>query len=531
MKINGYTAQIMPIPSLNGRLPPDSYYQKYIHKFSATDMAAVFIGDVTLDSLNLDNPFGRLDPTWQQRYKAALDAKDEPLQQKLLAEYEHNAIHLILIIGTLTVKQYIYNDETDGACGIITAGDLNCPNIIVGGQEIFVTRNLNVPGVYWGDYNHGELVVHGNLNVNTLVQTDYNVTVKGQHNTLMHFDEETFTEVDELIAVFDPACLMDVTEVDEPNLASYLAKASIFERLEQGKSLLITTAAETPVFPDYEFTVANLKRLCSLSIIKGNEFDFKIEDVNVSISKPHLNAEGEARGNTLYLSQDETKVFVSLSQEEKKPEGLLNKIMSKPTLVEDIFAIYRDKDDKWHNVHQEKDVASFNLIDNFWHRVLKQAAAFERQTEAEINALQDQLRQTITVAKISKYLKSPIVTKKYNDFYDDDKNGYWHGGIYFSFRQKHEQDDRIQLMKNRPHNELRLFPSVDDDDSHGYQFDITKDKQVEIRYIPHNARGSYTLQPFQLEQLKNALKFWQYFEEHFPTDNQKFVDGNWDDDA
>lgn len=531
MKINGYNVQIMPIPALNGKLPPESYYQKYLHKFSNTDMAAVFIGDVTFDNLNLDNPFGRLDPTWQQRYSDALEAKDEPLQQKLLAEYEQNAIHLILVIGTLTVKQYIYNDETDGACGIITAGDLNCPNIIVGGQEIFVTRNLNVPGVYWGDYNHGELVVHGNLNVNTLIQTDYNVTVKGQQNTRKHFDEETFTEVDDLQATIDASCLADITLVDEPNLNSHLAKASMFERLEQGKPLLIAAPTEAPVFPDYEFSVANLKRLCSLSIIKGNEFGFKIEDVNVSISKPHFNAEGEARGNTLYLSQDDTKVFVSLSQEEKKPEGLINKIMSKPTLVEDIFAIYRDQAGKWHNVHQEQDASSFNLIDNFWHRTLKQAAEFERQTEAEINALQDQLRKTITIAKIAKYLKSPIVTKKYNDFYDDGKNGYWHGSIYFSFRQNSEYTDRIQLMKNRPLNELRLFPSVDDDsDSHGYQFDITKDKQVEIRYIPHNARGSYLLEPFYLEHLKKALKTWLYFEKHFPADNQKFIDGNWEED-
>ena len=81
------------------------------------------------------------------------------------------------------MKRYVYNEETDGAAGLIMLGDLRVGNMLVGGQEVYVTGNLMVDEVVWGDYNHGDLRVLGIAIATACVETDqYSVNISGQTN-------------------------------------------------------------------------------------------------------------------------------------------------------------------------------------------------------------------------------------------------------------------------------------------------------------------------------------------------------------
>ncbi|HEX8326575.1 MAG TPA: hypothetical protein VF629_03460 [Hymenobacter sp.] len=103
-------------------------------------------------------------------------------------EVEH--VFLIVVQGDLTIEKYIYNEDTDGAAGLIVLGDLRVRNMLVGGQEIYVTGSLIVAEVFWGDYNHGDLHVVGNATSTVFVETDdYSVNIEGQSSFTHYLDQ------------------------------------------------------------------------------------------------------------------------------------------------------------------------------------------------------------------------------------------------------------------------------------------------------------------------------------------------------
>ncbi|WP_125916944.1 hypothetical protein [Hymenobacter coccineus] len=147
--------QRIPFAEIKHLLPGDAWaaWRNELNQSEFDDEPViVFESSTVLDLLNLDFPSD---------------------------ETEH--IFLILVKGNLTVKRYVYNEETDGAVGLIVLGDLRAGNMLVGGQEVYVTGDLMVDEVFWGDYNHGDLHVLGMATAKVFVETDeYSVNVTGQ---------------------------------------------------------------------------------------------------------------------------------------------------------------------------------------------------------------------------------------------------------------------------------------------------------------------------------------------------------------
>ncbi|RNL80576.1 hypothetical protein ED312_19255, partial [Sinomicrobium pectinilyticum] len=92
--------------------------------------------------------------------------------------------------------------------------NLQADNIVVGGQEIYVAGDLTVKGLFWGDYNHGDLVVTGEIAVLVFISTDYNFDHKrfeaGDRVRVAYWLwDETEDEFDreQLEALFRPECL------------------------------------------------------------------------------------------------------------------------------------------------------------------------------------------------------------------------------------------------------------------------------------------------------------------------------------
>ncbi|WP_223650369.1 hypothetical protein [Hymenobacter psoromatis] len=195
-------------------LPPDAWaaWRNDLHKgeFEA-ESVLVFENSTELEELNLDAPFD---------------------------EVEH--VFLILVKGNLTIQRFVYNEDTDGATGLIVLGDLQAATMLVGGQEIYITGNLLVSELFWGDYNHGDLRVLGNATAGVFVETDqYSVSIAqrvtiGTHLTPyredgnwrgLDADLARKLLVDELVNVEDDEIVLVRDE-------------AILSRLQAGQSLL-----------------------------------------------------------------------------------------------------------------------------------------------------------------------------------------------------------------------------------------------------------------------------------------------------
>ena len=98
-----------------------------------------------------------------------LDLDDVPATFSIVEKHEW--ISIILCLGNLTA-QNIYNRDTDGSCNLTVLGNLNCNTILVGGQQLYVEKDLIVKDCFWGDYNHGILSVSGKIKANVFLLTD-----------------------------------------------------------------------------------------------------------------------------------------------------------------------------------------------------------------------------------------------------------------------------------------------------------------------------------------------------------------------
>ena len=156
--------QRVPFAEVKHLLPSDAWaaWRNQEHAGEFDEEPVLVLGEsATIESLNLDAPFD---------------------------EVEH--VFLIIVQGDLTVEKYVYNEDTDGAAGLIVLGNLHAENMLVGGQEIYVTGDLAVKEVFWGDYNHGDLHVRGNASAEVFVETDdYSVKIGGQTRFARHLDQ------------------------------------------------------------------------------------------------------------------------------------------------------------------------------------------------------------------------------------------------------------------------------------------------------------------------------------------------------
>ena len=145
-------------------LPADAWAawrnEKHAGEFDE-ESVLLFGNSVVIEKLLLDAPFG---------------------------EFDH--VFLIVVQGNMTVEKYIYNEDTDGAAGLIVLGNLQAGNMLVGGQEIYVTGDLTVEEVFWGDYNHGDLHVCGEASATAFVETeDYSVKIEGRTHFIHYLDQ------------------------------------------------------------------------------------------------------------------------------------------------------------------------------------------------------------------------------------------------------------------------------------------------------------------------------------------------------
>lgn len=386
-------------------------------------------GDCTIDKLNLDN--------FLTTFKD--DIKDIPANIS-------KDLMLIWIEGNLTASQ-IYNADTDGATGLIVSGNLTADNIVVGGQEIFVTGDLIVKECFWGDYNHGDLKVMGNTIAKVFFATDqyhyqYNKPhIKAEHFLIDDSEDFPFAIVE---AVFIKEVLDDEDDVDLDDLYSWnvwIRRRAVLKHLENGKSIIkkeINILTEQQIleeelknipelFAPASFTdeksfqqqEENFDKIIALIQDDEPEIYFSLDNLGVTVyvTKAH-NRISDGRKIDTYIAirkNDSVEIFIWKKQLNVSDELTEKKI---PLIIS-----YRNHNgDSPKNVFENKDLLT--LIKAVWETIF----AYTKRGLY----YQQQLVKTVTADIIMKLLDLPIIQEKYNEY---DNSEFSNGNYYYMMRR------------------------------------------------------------------------------------------------
>lgn len=188
---------------------------------------------ITLQDLNLDNAWHTLD-------------FDKPDSLPGTSDGQPPFVYAIIINGNLKARN-IFNDNTDGATGLMVLGNLEAENMMVGGQEIFISGNLYVKGLFWGDYNHGNLVAKGAIAANTFLSTDYRFDQerfsRKDRVEIAHFLQDDQEQYDRgrLAALIQPDCLVHPNNQHHQlyGWKDWLVREKMIERLKEGLPVLL----------------------------------------------------------------------------------------------------------------------------------------------------------------------------------------------------------------------------------------------------------------------------------------------------
>ncbi len=202
--IENVTFSIVQVKDIVDRLPENSWLAEKSDEFA--DHTIFFHeGDIELSILRL----GEL-PEWSLGY---------------------------FIIGNVTVGRIIEASD-DSAMGLVVDGDLTVDHIRAGGNDIYVSGDLQVNGLFFGKYSHGSITVDGEHHANAFIADDYadwidNVWALSDDEC---FDDEEISEEEyegataKILEAIRPEFIIDLDDVDEPFLWSHLLDYHALEK-------------------------------------------------------------------------------------------------------------------------------------------------------------------------------------------------------------------------------------------------------------------------------------------------------------
>lgn len=474
--------EIRLFSEIKHKLPADAWARWRNERNSGefdTETVLCHHGDLTLDTLELD---------------------------ALPSDAAH--VFLILVEGNLRVTGPIYNDDTDGAPGLIVLGDLRARNAVVGGQEIYVCGNLKIEDLFWGDYNHGTLKVAGNADIPLLLDTDeYHVEIAGAQRFRRRLstldaahDPASSAGLSEPAALFPADCVID-TSGGYP----ILDRTRLLERLRAGLPVihadLLQARAQPPpipaLCPDRTPSLANLERLTQADLLlqpahaeQTPRLEFWQDDLFCRA------AAGEEKDGCIFRSMyfQRAALAVTLRYDEVRMSGGL---LRKPKTQWRSSLRWRrisGEQTSW----QDCDALPADCADLFeqgWNALLDGAAA------------QAHARTLIAPQRLRTLLALPLAAP-YDDFYDDDRNGLWLDNLYCAFRQ----EGVVRNGQPQPAL-LRVARQRSDEGNERHDFSLHRhldgSESVQIEYCPQEGKDWIDISHTAPQSLEQAVRMFE----------------------
>ncbi|SDI93004.1 hypothetical protein [Chryseobacterium jejuense] len=471
--------QYIQFKEIKHKFPKDSWlcWRNEKHGGEFDEDWVIYINhDMELQNLNLDEPFTVFNAIENQ------------------GEINKEGCFAILIEGNLTAKN-IYNYESDGSICLCVLGNLEADNIIVGGQELYITGNLTVRDCFWGNYNHGDLIIKGETKAKVFVATEgYHYDYKKERISADFFlcdEEEDDFDPTLPAGLFTEEILYTEDEADIENLFTWndwVSRSTAIKMLETNSSIIkkdiqllskedqeylelaaIPKYFEETVFNDLASFLSQLENFHKLmAIVKLHKEVYQhyvFEDYEIQL---HPDSE-DGQAHVMFTHSSGCIFFICIVENENN-----RKVLS---------AVYRENEDaSFVNVFQQGTtlyyITSLNIL---WNDVL---------TRAERGAyFYNKFLETVKPTEIISYLNLPIVQEKYNNYQDADKNNFWYEGNCFLMRR---------------HGERGLVGSID----------IGKERDAEIFDM-----RTYCFRPDQLENPEKCNLFYASSQEELTNDS------------
>ena len=195
--IDGVNFSLVQVKDILDRLPENSWLATKSDEF--LDNTIFFHeGDVELSVLRL----GEL-PTWSLGY---------------------------FIIGDVKVGRIIEATDDLAIMGLIVDGNLEADHIRAGGNEIYISGDLQVNGLFFGKHNLGTITVEGDNHANAFMSDDYSGWLESNWALTDDecFDDEQISDEEyheacvEILEAIRPEFLYEQEEADEPFLWAQL---------------------------------------------------------------------------------------------------------------------------------------------------------------------------------------------------------------------------------------------------------------------------------------------------------------------
>lgn len=445
----------------------------------------------------------------------------------------------ILVNGNLKAGN-IFNAETDGSTGLIVLGDLEADNIVVGGQEIYVTGNLTVKDLFWGDYNHGGLLVKGSIQAKVFLNTDYGVDharFRDEDNIqighlLWDDADDDYSDIDYLQQLFRPEFLLTPDEMDDDEIWSWkcwLDTTDIFIALAQASPILLdnieaadNTPAEIPFyFKDEEVSEENLRHFADSKVLTGWEpkvgDELYIQYWTGDIYKRVFMIHGQPDSILAYFQSGESFACMLYLAEQKSLLGALSG--KKKYTVSAAYKIIEDGDnDNWKPLDESADQRYKDFLQENWRILLREYS--------EMIWLQAAFFSQITREKFEEIMNLPLAQYHGKKYYsDDDDASLYIRGAQWQFRvedKDEEQCARISLVQ-------QLADDEDGEEVYDfYHIDLVEAMDGSVKPILYTQDSDgyeaevYEVPACNLPKFRKVLKHFTLLEKNIFKMNQRF---------
>jgi cell wall assembly regulator SMI1 len=554
--------QLVPFDAVKHFISEDSWIIKKQETGDYQYQNVLFIdGDWSIENIDLANPFNGIN--------------DNDNQIKLYNE----TASFFIINGNLKAKN-IYSSNDDGTFGLIVTGSAEAENMVVGGSDIIIRKDLKIRDLFWGHYNHGSLTVDGIVSARVFISSDEYCfdyiprkmevemyledpeleedkekmvkladTMFAFH--LLEFDiydiyEEDFEDINSWTDIVNRDKVINVLKFANPHqtlvLKSEFTESTNF--IEEEEDIIPKLFHDTTFKNKESFDLqhANFEQLMSYFRNQENRtFNFKIPEINADI---------------LITRADDNKVTLSDGTKEKLQDIIIVTITKSNAYFSagDEFMIWKQKEEtgfktlfkkpKYDYTNKDGKSMFVFLLRDPDKTVYKYRIAFEMCKVEALQKIWDLVLETIEKgvyfknkfesdvknAAISSLLQLPMILEKYPNSWSDSNQCPWFGNTCYSFCQgSSDLIPTISIIKeidniNNDFDAKTFFFRFNGNGLNatlGYlaNYHELNDPVYEMRYSKISEKVPFYHYPLYQE----AVKLWKKALVVLPNENEKYL--------
>lgn len=340
--------------------------------------------------------------------------------------YNNDEESIYLVNGNLEIENNIFSKNSDGAKSLIVLGNLVCNNMGVGGQLIYIESNLEVKGLFFGDYNHGKSIVKKSFISEIFSLTDGYTLDCNKIETHLKMNKEntyaTYMEFPiELKNIFNKNVLNIETYESTERLSFYnLTHAlSSNEKIIKNYKEVINYKIHNlySYFNHSDISEENLDKIFSSSIMNlgdSSGYSFNDNQFYIAIKKENISSNGEPENRNIYIEVEGNSFFIY--------DGDQIEILY---FINDNWKLIDTSDKEWL------------IFSKYWIALLKKISVFQHYNKK------------ININDIKEIFKLDCIINL--DYYGKENYGFWDGDVLYRFNI---QESYIDIQNE---NSVRYF--------------------------------------------------------------------------